>query len=103
MSPVNPTRLIGGRYVVLAELGRGSMGVVWRAEDRVMARQVAVKELHLPGRPGLEERQLFRERLLSEARTVGRLDDPGIATVYDVVTDDGVDHIVMEQIGRAHV
>jgi hypothetical protein len=95
---VSPTRVIGGRYVVLAELGRGGMGVVWRAEDRVMGRQVAVKELHLPAGLGADERRLFRERLLREARTAGRLNHPGIVTVYDVVTDGGVDHIVMELI-----
>lgn len=93
-----PTRVIGGRYVVLAELGRGGMGIVWRAEDRVMGRHVAVKELHLPAGLPAPERQLFRERLLREARTAGRLNDPGIVTVYDVVTDEGVDHIVMELI-----
>ncbi|MBW0114495.1 serine/threonine-protein kinase [Pseudonocardia abyssalis] len=93
-----PTRVIGGRYVVLAELGRGGMGIVWRAEDRVMGRHVAVKELHLPAGLPAQERQLFRERLLREARTAGRLNDPGIVTVYDVVTDEGVDHIVMELI-----
>lgn len=98
MHPVTPTRMIGGRYVVLAELGRGGMGVVWRAEDRVMGRQVAVKELHLPAGLGNEERRQFRERLLREARTAGRLNHPGIVTVYDVINDGGVDHIVMELI-----
>ncbi len=98
MNPISPTRVIGGRYVVLAELGRGGMGIVWRAEDRVMGRHVAVKELHLPSGIPPAERLLFRERLLREARTAGRLNDPGIVTVYDVVTDNGVDHIVMELI-----
>jgi hypothetical protein len=98
VNSVTPTRVIGGRYVVLAELGRGGMGVVWRAEDRVMGRQVAVKELHLPAGLGDEERRLFRERLLREARTAGRLNHPGIVTVYDVINDGGVDHIVMELI-----
>jgi hypothetical protein len=98
MSPVSPTRVIGGRYVVLGELGRGGMGIVWRAEDRVMGRQVAVKELHLPSGLSPQDRRSFRERLLREARTAGRLDDPAVVTVYDVVTDDGVDHIVMELI-----
>ncbi|MBC8090946.1 MAG: serine/threonine protein kinase, partial [Pseudonocardia sp.] len=74
------------------------MGIVWRAEDRVMGRHVAVKELHLPDGLPSAERLLFRERLLREARTAGRLNDPGIVTVYDVVTDNGVDHIVMELI-----
>jgi hypothetical protein len=96
--PVSPTRVIGDRYVVLTELGRGGMGVVWRAEDRVIGRQVAVKELHLPAGLGGQERRLFRERLLREARTAGRLNHPGIVTVYDVLTDGGVDHIVMELI-----
>ena len=98
MSAVTPTRVIGGRYVVLAELGRGGMGIVWRAEDRMMGRHVAVKELHLPDELGPDDRQLFRERLLREARTAGRLNDPAIVTVYDVVSDGGVDHIVMELI-----
>ena len=98
MSAVSPTRVIGGRYVVLAELGRGGMGIVWRAEDRVMGRQVAVKELHLPAGLSPEERRQFRERLLREARTAGRLNDPGVVTVYDVISDEGVDHIVMELI-----
>jgi eukaryotic-like serine/threonine-protein kinase len=98
VSAVIPTRVIGGRYVVLAELGRGGMGVVWRAEDRVMGRYVAVKELHLPSGLGEQERRLFRERLLREARTAGRLNHPGIVTVYDVIADGGVDHIVMELI-----
>src|SRR5689334_6558217 len=96
--PVAPTRVIGGRYVVLGELGRGGMGIVWRAEDRVIGRQVAVKELHLADGLSPEDRHNFRERLLREARTAGRLSDPGIVTVYDVVTDNGVDHIVMELI-----
>jgi tRNA A-37 threonylcarbamoyl transferase component Bud32 len=95
---VNPTRVIGGRYVVLGELGRGGMGVVWRAEDRVIGRQVAVKELRLPDGLSDEEHRQFRDRLLREARTAGRLNHPGIVTVHDVVTDGGVDHIVMELI-----
>ncbi len=98
MTSVSPTRVIGGRYVVLGELGRGGMGVVWRAEDRVMGRQVAVKELHLPQGLSPEDRRQFRDRLLREARNAGRLNDPGIVTVHDVITDDGVDHIVMELI-----
>jgi serine/threonine protein kinase len=100
---VNPSRVIGGRYVVLAELERGGTGVVWRAEDRVTGRLVAVRELHLPKGLTPTERSLFRERLLREARSAGRLDHPGIVTVHDVVTDEGpdktlTDHIVMDLI-----
>ncbi|GAA4869037.1 protein kinase [Pseudonocardia benzenivorans] len=89
-------RVVGGRYIVLDELGRGGMGVVWRAEDRVIGRQVAVKELRLPEGLSAEEHSRFRDRLLREARTAGRLNHPGIVTVHDVVADGGVDHIVME-------
>lgn len=98
VNSVSPTRVIGGRYAVVAELGRGGMGVVWRAEDRVMGRQVAVKELNLPTGLSDEDRRLFRDRLLREARTAGRLNHPGIVTVYDVISEDGVDHIVMELV-----
>ena len=91
-------RLVAGRYAVLGELGRGGIGVVWRAEDRVIGRQVALKELGVP--PGLAEREraAFTERVLREARTAGRLNDPAIVTVYDVVPEDGAMFIVMELV-----
>jgi serine/threonine protein kinase len=91
-------RVVAGRYTVINELGRGGMGVVWLAEDRTIGRQVAIKELLLP--PGIapQERQVFEERVLREARTAGRLSDPGIVTVHDVVQEDGATYIVMELI-----
>ncbi len=98
MTGISPTRVIGGRYVVLGELARCDTGVVWRAEDRVTGRQVAVKELHLPAGQSREERHSFRERLLRAARAMGRVDDPGVVAVHDVVTDDDVDHIVTELV-----
>jgi tRNA A-37 threonylcarbamoyl transferase component Bud32 len=98
MTGISPTRVIGGRYVVLDELGRGSSAVVWRAEDRVTGRQVAVKELQLAGRRSPEERLSLRERLLQAARATGRIDYPGIVTVHDVVSDHDVEHIVMELV-----
>lgn len=104
---MKPTRIVGGRYVVLSELGRGGTGVVWRAEDRVTGRAVAVKQLHVPPGSTARERRRYRERLLRETRLASRLDDPGIVTVHDVITDespDGVlhDHLVMELLeGRS--
>jgi eukaryotic-like serine/threonine-protein kinase len=88
--------MIGGRYVVLGEIGGRRAGAVWRAADRVTGRQVAVEELHLP--PDPDERRLVRERLLRVARAAGRLDHPGLVTIHDVVTDGGVDHIVTELV-----
>ncbi|MFI9385044.1 serine/threonine-protein kinase [Kutzneria sp. NPDC052558] len=83
-------RVVADRYVIVGELGRGGMGVVWRADDRVIGRQVALKEIQVP--PG------GMERVLREARTAGRLNDPGVVTVYDVLVDQGSTFVVMELV-----
>ncbi|MBB5955672.1 hypothetical protein FHS29_002253 [Saccharothrix tamanrassetensis] len=94
-------RVIAGRYTLLGELGRGGMGVVWRAQDTVIGRQVAIKELHLPDGIAHEERRVLEERVLREARTAGRLNDPGVVTVFDVVAEHGMTYIVMELVEAA--
>ncbi|RCW43334.1 serine/threonine protein kinase [Halopolyspora algeriensis] len=91
-------RVIGGRYAVTDELGRGGMGIVWRAWDQVIGREVAIKELHLPEGVPPEERQVYEERVLREARTAGRLNDPAVVTVYDVLAESGTTYIVMELV-----
>ncbi|GLZ40143.1 serine/threonine-protein kinase [Actinokineospora sp. NBRC 105648] len=91
-------RVVAGRYAILNELGRGGMGVVWLAEDRMIGRHVAIKELHLPEGVPSSERTVFEERVLREARTAGRLNDPAVVTVYDVVQESGATYIVMELI-----
>lgn len=88
-------RVIANRYRLAGELGRGGMGVVWRAEDTVIGRQVAIKELRLP--EGAEE-GVFQERVLREVRTGGRLNDPAVVTVFDVVSENGITYIVMELV-----
>ncbi|GAA5112659.1 serine/threonine-protein kinase [Pseudonocardia adelaidensis] len=92
MTGFSPTRMIGGRYVVLGDID----GTVRRASDRVTGLQVAVEELRLPHDPG--ERTLAREQLLRVARAAGRLDHPGFVTIHDVVTDGDADHIVTELV-----
>jgi eukaryotic-like serine/threonine-protein kinase len=94
-------RLIAGRYALLREIGRGGMGVVWLAEDRTIGRRVAIKELHLPDDVAPEEKTVFEERVLREARAAGRLNDPGVVTVYDVLREHGTTFIVMELIQAA--
>ncbi|MFI9817194.1 serine/threonine-protein kinase [Saccharothrix variisporea] len=94
-------RVIAGRYTLLGELGRGGMGVVWRAQDNVIGRQVAIKELHLPDGIAAEERRVLEERVLREARTAGRLNDPAVVTVFDVVAENGMTYIVMELVEAA--
>jgi hypothetical protein len=91
-------RLIAGRYAMLSEIGRGGMGIVWLAEDRTIGRRVAIKELHLPDDVAPAERTVFEERVLREARAAGRLNDPGVVTVYDVLQESGTTFIVMELI-----
>ncbi|AXB48076.1 serine/threonine-protein kinase [Amycolatopsis albispora] len=95
-APAPGPRVIADRYVLLGELGRGGMGVVFRAEDRVIGRQVAIKELRLPD--GADDAGVFSERVLREVRTGGRLNDPAVVTVFDVVSEAGTTYIVMELV-----
>jgi hypothetical protein len=83
-----------GRYVIVAELGRGAMGAVHRAVDPLIERDVAIKTL-LPNLPP-EIMGEVRERFLREARSAGRLNHPSIVTIYDVGEQDGVAYIAME-------
>ncbi|SMC53671.1 Serine/threonine protein kinase [Kibdelosporangium aridum] len=88
-------RQIGsGRYTLVRELGRGGMGVVWLAEDTVLGRPVAVKELIVPE----SERGPYQERVLREARIAGRLANPGIVRVYDLIRENDDTFIVMEYV-----
>ncbi|MFI6096582.1 serine/threonine-protein kinase [Lentzea sp. NPDC051213] len=80
--------MIAGRYRTIRELGRGGMGVVWLAEDQVIGRRVALKEL----------RTTETERVLREARTAGRLNSPNVVAIHDVISDDGATYIVMELV-----
>jgi hypothetical protein len=91
-------RVIAGRYTILEEIGRGGMGIVWLAEDRTIGRRVAIKELHLPAGVPTEERQVLEQRVLREARAAGRLNDPSVVTVVDVLQEAGATYIVMELI-----
>ncbi len=89
-------RVIGSRYALTAELGRGAAGVVWRGHDLLLGRGVAVKELRLPLDTG--EREHVHGRVLREARTAGRLNHPGVVAVHDVVPDGDSAFIVMEVV-----
>lgn len=86
-----------GRYEILTELGRGAMGIVYKARDPKINRVVAVKTFSLAGQPP-EEEQEYRERFFREAEAAGRLSHPGIVTVFDVgeEPETRVPYIVME-------
>ncbi len=84
-----------GRYRIEAELGHGAMGAVYRANDPLMDRVVAIKTI-LAGVLSGPQATEYRERFTREARAAGRLTHPGIVTVYDVGENDGVPYLVME-------
>ncbi|MFD8722085.1 serine/threonine-protein kinase [Streptomyces sp. NPDC059629] len=91
-------RLVAGRYRLETRLGRGGMGVVWRATDQLLGRQVAVKELALDDSRSDDEARLRRDRTLREAQAVAQLHHPHIIVVHDVVEDGERPYIVMELI-----
>jgi serine/threonine protein kinase len=81
-------------YRIDAELGRGGMGVVYRAHDELLKRDVALKLL----REDVVGQAENRTRILAEARAASALNHPGITTVYDVGESDGQLFIVMELV-----
>ena len=91
-------RLIAGRYRLEAPIGRGAMGVVWRARDQLLDRDVAVKEVQIAETLTDEERANAYQRTLREAKTAARLNHPGVVTVYDVAEDEGRPWIVMQLV-----
>lgn len=96
---VDEGRLVAGRYRLLERIGRGGMGTVWRAEDELLGRQVAVKKLH-PPQPHMHEDELATvfERTRREARAAARISHPNVIVVHDVVDDAGLPSIVMEYV-----
>jgi serine/threonine protein kinase len=90
--------LLQERYRLLTVVGKGGMGTVWRAHDEVLNRDVAIKEVALPGRSSVSERVLLHHRVLSEARATAMLDHPGVVTIHDIVEQDGRPWIVMELV-----
>ncbi|MFE1323385.1 serine/threonine-protein kinase [Streptomyces sp. NPDC058741] len=95
-------RLIAGRYRLIAKLGHGGMGTVWRAKDETVDREVAVKEPRVPDHLPERERANAFERMRREARAAARLDHPAVVDVHDVAVVEGRPWIVMELVqGRS--
>lgn len=84
-----------GRYQLTAPLGRGGMGVVWRAHDPTLKRDVAIKILTLPTN-GASKSSLSSELFLQEARAAAKLNHPGAITVFEIAEDRGHQFIAME-------
>ncbi|HZT38067.1 MAG TPA: protein kinase [Bryobacteraceae bacterium] len=87
-----------GRYQVLGELGRGAMGVVYRAQDPAIGRIIAIKTIRLSDLTEPAERERMRDRLFREAQSAGILSHPNIVTIYDILEQDGMAYIFMEYV-----
>lgn len=97
-------RVIDGRFTLVERLGNGGMGMVWRAHDEALHRDVALKEVRPPD-PALAEydpegARTLRARVLREAQALARLDHPNVVTVHHIVDpgEDGYPWIVMELV-----
>ena len=84
-----------GRYQIVGELGRGSMGVVYRGFDPIIGRTVAIKTM-LPEGLSPQEFEEYKTRFQREAMAAGILAHPNIITVYDFGEDNGVLYLAME-------
>lgn len=85
-----------GRYEVEAELGRGAMGIVYLGKDPKINRTVAIKTLDLSAEFEENEIQGVKERFFREAETAGRLNHPGIVTIFDAGEEHDLAYIAME-------
>ena len=83
-----------GSYRILSELGEGGMGVVYRAQEILLDREVAIKALH----PQITRDESRLQRFKSEAKALARLQHPNIATLYNFFEHEGVYYMVMEFI-----
>jgi serine/threonine protein kinase len=92
------SRVVAGRYALTDVIGRGGMGVVWLADDHLLERRVALKELCFPADLTDDERGVLCERTRREARAAARLDHPCVIRVYDVVEEEGKPWLVMEHV-----
>ncbi len=95
---MEPGDLLAGRYRLLSLIGRGAMGIVWRARDERLDRVVAVKELLLDAAAGDAKAEEATARAMREGRIAGRLRHPNAIAVHDVVEHDGRPCLVMEYL-----
>ncbi len=87
-----------GKYNITGEIGRGAMGIVYKGEDPVIGRPVAIKTIRFDTLTQASEQVNAQRRFMREARSAGNLSHPNIVTIYDVGEDEGLTYIVMEFI-----
>ncbi|WP_285680839.1 serine/threonine-protein kinase [Actinoplanes sp. NBRC 103695] len=93
-------RMVAGRYRLDRVLGRGGMGAVWQGSDTLLDRDVAVKEIYLPGADSgpVDPADPRIRRAMREAQAAARLRHPSIVTVHDIALDAGRPWIIMELV-----
>ena len=87
-----------GKYTIVGEIGRGAMGIVYKAVDPLIDRTVAVKTIRFDMYSQPEQRVEAQKRFLREAKSAGNITHPNIVTIYDMGEDDGVFYIAMEYV-----
>ena len=90
--------LVASRYRLVAPLGQGGMGVVWRAYDERLHRTIALKQLRLPAGLSTPEVEEATRRAMREGRIAARLQHQNSIMVYDVVEDAGQPYLIMEYL-----
>ena len=98
MGPAESERLLAGRYRLRSVIGRGGMGLVWRARDELLGRDVAVKEIVWPPQMDAAEWDIARRRAVREAQMAARLSHPNVVAVYDIIEEDSRPWLVMELV-----
>ncbi len=87
-----------GRYKIVGELGRGAMGIVFKAQDPAIGRMIAIKSIRWGELTEESERERLRERLFREAQSAGILSHPNIVTIYDIADEGEMAYIFMELV-----
>jgi serine/threonine-protein kinase len=87
-----------GKYEILGTLGKGGMGIVYKALDPDIEREVAIKTIRFDTLTEGQETEELLTRVIREAKAAGRLNHPNIITIYDVVRDKDLTYIVMQYI-----
>ncbi|MDT8915912.1 serine/threonine-protein kinase [Amycolatopsis sp. PS_44_ISF1] len=92
------SRQVAGRYQLVELIGSGAMGMVWRGEDKILGRVVAVKELLMPVNQGEEKVAEAKSRAMREARIAARLQHPNAISVFNVVEHEDRPWLIMEYL-----
>ena len=87
-----------GRYEIMETLGKGAMGIVYKARDPLLDRTVAVKTIMAPRNRGKRNRKSYLQRFEREAKAAAKMQHPAIVTIFDVGTEGNQPFMVLEYL-----